>query len=399
MRIINPEADDLWELAVAGTLNNYQHAESLRYGTRDPYQKEGYEKFDEILFPADHGSPRHQTEFRANYRVSIDNFWRLHERIKDHPVFKERETKGRKQAPAKYQLLVLLYYLGTNGNGASYDKMKSFFEIGKGSIPIFRDRALKAVLSLRSEEYRWPDVAERQAISATIQDRWHFPSCVGFIDGTLLPLWRAPGTNPHNYYTRKQNYCLQMLVICDHTRRINYFHVGWPGSVHDNRVWRNSIVHKKPAEFFSKNEYLLGDSAYVSGPNLIPAYRSNARVEGATSEELVQFNRLLARPRVKSEHCIGHLKQTFAWLKDIRQYIRNEYDMKPIIDLVTATVILHNFLLDSNSEDSDSDEEDENIAVVGADEPEDAPDEEDDGPEPAMRERILEYLRVATIIQ
>ena len=53
-----------------------------------------------------------------------------------------------------------------------------------------------------------------------------------------------------------------MLVVNDDERRIWYFNAGWPGSTHDDRVFRNSRLVQDLASHFNETEYIIGDSAY-----------------------------------------------------------------------------------------------------------------------------------------
>ena len=90
------------------------------------------------------------------------------------------------------------------------------------------------------------------------------------------------------------------------------------------------------------------------------------------SNNKTAFNTLLAKPRVKSEHCIGILKGRFPFFKGMRMRLGNKTDMKRIIDHVRAGVVLHNFLI--------SDEIDADWIAVD--------DEEDVGPEPVTNRSI-----------
>jgi hypothetical protein len=281
--------------------------------------------------------------------MTLDNFWEIHNMIKDHQVFQRAEPSGRSQAPSAFQLLVLLKYLGSQGNAASNQNLATHFRIGRGTAESYRKRALTAILSLELQAYIWPDQDERLEISKRIRMYHYFPNCVGMIDGTLLPLQFKPTEYGENYYSRKKIYAVQMLVVCDDTTRINYYHCGWPGSVHDNRVWKTCRMGRKPDQYFARNEYLLGDSAFQTGPHIVPAFKS-------TSGQLMDpneaaFNKLLSSPRVRSEHCIGVLKGRFAWLKDIRILIASADDARKIVDYVRATVILHNLLIGAPRED------------------------------------------------
>ena len=62
---------------------------------------------------------------------------------------------------------------------------------------------------------------------------------------------------------RKGDYTIKGLVICDDAARITWVEIGWPGSVHDNRVWVNSKI------YLETEEYLLGDSAFSASAVMI----------------------------------------------------------------------------------------------------------------------------------
>jgi DDE superfamily endonuclease len=82
---------------------------------------------------------------------------------------------------------------------------------------------------------------------------------------------------------------------------------------------------------------------------MIPPFKSTAGSN--LSSNKTAFDTLLAKPCVKSEHCIGILKGRFPFLKDIRLKIGCKEDMVRIVDYVRGSVVLHNFL-QTDSEDS-----------------------------------------------
>ena len=69
--------------------------------------------------------------------MTRSSFWLIVGIIKDHPVFKEGL---RKQAPVEHQLMMLLCFLGTEGNGMSDQKGRSVFRLGKGTVSLVKDR-------------------------------------------------------------------------------------------------------------------------------------------------------------------------------------------------------------------------------------------------------------------
>ena len=68
-------------------------------------------------------------------------------------------------------------------------------------------RATKALQSLFSKLVSWPDEAEREEIARRIHERFHFPNCLGLIDGTLLPMEFKPTLYGDVYLTRKRYAC------------------------------------------------------------------------------------------------------------------------------------------------------------------------------------------------
>jgi DDE superfamily endonuclease len=313
---------------------------------RGSYRKRN-SKFAVYLDP-DHADGFNDREFLFHFRMSRDCFHQLIVELKDHPVF-DGDSHGCTQRPAEHQLLVLLKYFGSDGNSASNLNLGAFFGISRGSAESCRTNALLALLSIEHRTYYWPNSDERKQISNRIRDSYLFPNCVGLIDGTLLPLATRPLLHGENYLSRKRYYAIVMLVVCDDQSRILYYHVGWPGSVHDNRVWRTCNLFKNCETMFSPREYLLGDSAFTASDIMVPPFKSSAGKE--LHGNYAAFNTLLAKPRVKSEHCIGLLKGRFPFLRGIRMLLGNKEHMARIIDHVRGAVILHNFMIGQPYED------------------------------------------------
>ena len=63
-----------------------------------------------------------------------------------------------------------------------------------------------------------------------------FPQCVGAVDGTHIPII-SPKECPADYYNRKGWHSVILQGTIDHTGRFIDVYVGWPGRVHDARVF------------------------------------------------------------------------------------------------------------------------------------------------------------------
>jgi DDE superfamily endonuclease len=354
--------EDTNDLAAALTL---RAAESRRYVTRGSrYRKSpAAERFETDLMEegnnqeqqfddtsiSSHNLPwLNDEEFLHKFRMSRASFQILLSKIRDHPVF---ESKTKTMAPPEHQLMVFLKYIGTEGAGASNANQRQMFGVGYGTAALYRRRVTTAILSLREQYITWPDVDERKQISKKIQEMYDFPHCVGIADGTLTPLAFEPQTeDAPDYSGRKYGYSLTAMVICDHTRRIRHYLAGYPGSAHDNRVFKATRLATDPFNYFESMQYIIGDSAFENDWFMVSAFKKPKDHPIPKSHE--QFNEKLAKLRIISEHCIGLLKGRFPWLRSIRLKITEDKEsIKRILELIEATIIVHNLLIEIGEQD------------------------------------------------
>lgn len=149
--------------------------------------------------------------------------------------------------------------------------------MGNGTVQLYLGRAVAGVLEFKSSAITWPVDTERRAISMRIASSGAFSHCIGNFDGTIFPFEFKPQIKAaEDYYSRKVCYALNAQVVCNDKCRIRYLYCGWPVSLHDNRA-QNCEVQRQSAEYFSKRECLLVDSAYKASHHIISEFK---RVEG-----------------------------------------------------------------------------------------------------------------------
>jgi len=280
-------------------------------------------------------------EFLRAFRMNREQARNLVLLLQETSHFKDIGTKER---PLLFQLLVFLYRVGQKGKAGSDSKVNQFFKIGKGTVRRYVRNVMRSLLELKDQFLCWPEREERAEISSRILVEFGFPNCVGIMDGTLVFLDEAPVQDTIAYFSRKTRYALSLLVVCDDRKRITYIYGPWPGSTHDNRIWRNSKLCVKKDEFFSEREYLLGDSAFSISPVVVQSFKKTPGQASLCNEEEF-FNTKLGSPRVRSEHCIGILKNRFPCLKTINIRIKGRDQLKEFMDLVEACSVLHNILI------------------------------------------------------
>lgn len=136
------------------------------------------------------------------------------------------------------------------------------------------------------------------------------------------------------------------MVVCDKKRRICYLNVGWPASMHDQRVWKNSFINCNLQLYFSPGENLVGDSAFSSTYFAVPAYKifPGEHCNDIPAEHFC-FNTLLAALHVHGEHTNDIWKGRFLWLHHISIIVSNRASMLGLMKYVKVTAILHNLFV------------------------------------------------------
>ncbi|KAL9183012.1 hypothetical protein ACHAXT_004799 [Thalassiosira profunda] len=328
--------------------NAYNSILGCRYVAKRTCRKSQLKIFENDLHVEPDGMQwMNARDFKKKYRMSRDTLDIITEMIEGHDVFK-RGKAGPSQLPVKHQLMVFLEFVG--GEGKSNDTQRSTFQISGGVCEKSRKRVVKALVSMRDQYIVWPDEQERKEIAARLEKAFTFPHCVGLMDGTLVELAITPQCDDSaDYHGRKYGYSLTIGIINDDKRKIRARLSGFPGSTHDNRVWRNMDQYQQPEKFFGPTEYLLCDTAFNPSNHCVPAYK---QLRGyLMDEEEEHFNTALGPPRVITEHTMGIWKGRFPWLRKIRMVITNKKkSLRRILMYIDATIVLHNILMELGDE-------------------------------------------------
>ncbi|PLW14509.1 hypothetical protein PCASD_19540 [Puccinia coronata f. sp. avenae] len=255
-----------------------------------------------------------KADFRQSARTTKLGFMQVLNEICMHPVFHCRGIQP--QLPVPHQLALTLKRLGSNGNGAWVGIFLRNLNVGQGTVVKVTCCVLKAILLLGRRYVSWPDAARRAEISKVMSDEG-FPGCVGFVDGTTIPLFQRPGFDGEVFYDQKRCYSINAQIICDCDKYITSFITGWPGSCGDSRVYKRMQLHQNPSHFFDEGQYLLADLAYELTKTVIPAYKSPA----SNIRLNLDFNYCLAKSRVQNKHTIGVLKAWWSSLQEMRLHL------------------------------------------------------------------------------
>ncbi|XP_031331847.1 putative nuclease HARBI1 [Photinus pyralis] len=125
-----------------------------------------------------------------------------------------------------------------------------------------------------------------------------FPGVLGAVDGTHIPI-TALSQDQGSYCNRHHYHSIILQGVCDANYMSTDVFAGYPGSVHDARVWHNSPLGKRiretPFELFpDTNTHILEDSAYKCTNYLLTPYKDN----GHLTRKQRNFNYKLSSTRV-----------------------------------------------------------------------------------------------------
>nr|CAI5831036.1 unnamed protein product [Callosobruchus analis] len=132
----------------------------------------------------------------------------------------------------------------------------------------------------------WPSEEEREEIVAKFANMG-FSNVIGCMDGTDFKIDK-PEHDPQSYFNRKKFYSIQMQAVCDSDQRLTDIFIGYPGSVHDARVFRNSTLYQD-LEGKCGHAVILADTAYPCLQQVLTPYRDNGNLtptEGHFNKQL-----------------------------------------------------------------------------------------------------------------
>lgn len=289
-------------------------------------------------------------------------FQALCERLRPH--LQKRHSRFRKPVSVEQRVAVCIWRLATN---AEHRTISDLFGIGQSTaVTVVNHVASMIVKHMMPSVIKRPSDAELKTIIQGFRDRWGFPQCAGAIDGTHIGIL-APFESPGDYYNRKGFYSIILQGVVDHRLRFWDITVGWPGKVHDARVFANSSLFEcgqsgtlfpNSAERFGDVDVpvvILGDAAYP----LLSWVMKPCAVNNITPAQAT-FNHRLSRARMTVERAFGRLKGRWRCL--LKRY---DGHVSKINTIVAACCVLHNFCEDHREEYEDNHRDNERAESNG----------------------------------
>ncbi len=200
-----------------------------------------------------------EPRWRVMTRMDPQSFKAILHLIQDNPIFQNRSSSP--QAPVEIQLKVALFKLGHDGSASGFVPGSNQLGVSEGHISNCMHRVIHALFQLRNKYLyiTWPTSSERRLESPENQMRKGLTGAIGKVDGSDIVLLYKPGGDliGEHYYTRKNQYSIDLCAVCNSSKKFIYAITGYPGATHDARVWGLTQIHQNPSRYFSSGEYLL----------------------------------------------------------------------------------------------------------------------------------------------
>ncbi|CAM5092769.1 unnamed protein product [Natator depressus] len=171
------------------------------------------------------------SQWLRNFRMRMATFLECCELLS--PALKFRNTKMRAALTVEKQVAIALWKLAMPD---CYRSVRNQFGVGKSTMGTALIQIAHAITDVLLS--RVVTLGNVQVIVDGFA-AMGFPNCGGGIDGTHIPIL-APDHLANQYVNHKGYFSMVLQALVDHKGRFTDINVGWPGKVHDARIFRNS---------------------------------------------------------------------------------------------------------------------------------------------------------------
>lgn len=216
-------------------------------------------------------------EFSSHFRITKFLFQKLADKFQGSEIYQKLigTPCSRANISSKKHILIFAWFAGHQT--CSFRDVADRFDVCLSSLYDVITRVMTFLSSMATEFIKFPTDEEKAETKSFYMSHKLFPNVVGSIDGCHIRIDR-PSDRPTDYFNRKDYHSVVLQGVCNEKLTFLDVCMGFPGSVHDARIFRNSSLHTKLNEFCSGEEYILGDSAYPLLTTLLTPYRDNGHL-------------------------------------------------------------------------------------------------------------------------
>ena len=179
-------------------------------------------------------------EWWENFRMSRTLFNYLCSKLREQ--IERQDTRLRCAIPVDRRVAITLWRLATN---ADYRSTGHIFGVAKGTVCVIVHEVCDAIVRVLMKKYiKFPSGNQLTEVLNGFERCHGFSQFVGAVDGTHIEIL-APEDCTKDYYNRIGYHSIILQVFADHRYCFTDINIGWPGSVHDACVIKNSQLYKR----------------------------------------------------------------------------------------------------------------------------------------------------------
>lgn len=300
---------------------------------REPRHLVRAENFYEDTVPA-----LTEQQFREQFRLSrhtVDQLLNLIGERDRHPLTHAHPMDRRKQ------VLLTLWYLGSQ---VSFRKVAMLFGVATATAWSHVDEVIDLIVALKDQVIKMPNTREAiQEVKTGFHLLKGISGVVGSVDGCHIPMCR-PTVEPEAHINRKGFFSINLMAVCDSKSKFIDVSIGWPGSVHDSRVFKNGPLFARMTQQTALRQlcgegFLVGDAAFQLQTWMMTPFRETQMQEEVAKRR--NYNKILSGTRIVIEHAFGMLKGRFRRLT----YVEAK-SVEKVSKLCMGACVLHNLSLE-----------------------------------------------------
>lgn len=297
-------------------------------------------------------------KFESVVKVSMKTFNYICSLVKDDLMAKSSPftyTNG-KVLSVRDQVAVALRRLGS---GESLVTIGDSFGMNQSTVSHVTWRFVEAMEERAIHHLRWPTTeTEMSEIKSKFERIRGLPNCCGTMDTTHIMMC-LPSVDPSNdiWIDRESNHSMIVQAIVDPDMRFRDIVTGWPGSMDESKVLKNSGFFKlcekderlngmkiKLSEGSEVREYVIGDTGFPLLPWLITPYQGKD-----LSASKSEFNKRHFATRMVAQRALARLKEMWK----IVQGVMWRPDKHKLPRIILVCCLLHNIVIDLEDEVQD----------------------------------------------
>ncbi len=289
------------------------------------------------------GDDRQSGYWKEHFRMHKETFLKLVDLVT--PAIAKEDTVFQDAIPSHKRVAIVLWRRAV---GSRFRAIAAHFDVGKSTCVNITKDFCRALNMLSRHYIKFPNNCDETTRAlALFQDDCKFPHAFGAIDGTHIEII-AP-KEPFDYFDRHHRYSVIIQAVVGKNLTFMDTAIGYPGSMHDARVFRSSDIFQKAQKGEILTEplttvngvqirpLLLGDGAYPLLPWLMKPYPNGAILNRSQR----RFNKTLSSARSTVERAFGILKAR----------LDNRFENIP--EVILSCCILHNFCQEAGEEFDD----------------------------------------------